>query len=801
MKKIHFLLGFLLCLTGAQAQIGTVLNSENNQPLPNVVVITEGSVEFRNTNTKGQVDLSAFSNAENLEFRLLGFKTQYISYSAYRDAGYVIAMSPILFNLDQVVISSNKRLERDRLIPNRIRKIGQNAVILANPQTAADLLGNSGEVYIQKSQQGGGSPMIRGFGTNRVLISVDGVRMNTAIFRSGNLQNVISIDPFAVQSTEVIFGPGSVIYGSDAIGAVMSFQTLAPQLSLDEKVIVSGSVVARAASVNNELATHFDVSVAGKKWGSTTSFSFTEFGDLKMGRFGPDEYLRTFNVERIDSSDVVVNNPDPEIQLGSGYSQSNLMQKIRFRPNNVWDLEYALHYSTTGDVPRYDRLNTLRNGKPRDAEWYYGPQVWLMNHLSANYTKSNNFFDAVSIDLAVQNFEESRINRNFNSADKFARTENVVAYSGNIDFTKLIGNGQEITYGAEVVFNDVNSKGIVTDINTGVQRPANSRYPQSTWASYAAYVAYRQSLGENTTLHAGARYNSFIIDAQFDTSLFELPFNKAVVNDGALTGSIGLVHETDNGWWFKLTGSTGFRAPNVDDLGKIFDPADQTVVVPNANLKAEYAWNGEISIIKSVSDIFKVELTGYYTLLSDALVIRDFQLNGQDSIIFQGEVSKVKAIQNASSADVLGAQVAIDLKLTKNFGFHTRFNYQAGNEELDNGDTAPLRHVAPWFGLSGLTYRNGSTLLELSADYNGEVRFENFALDEGINTSVFPKDKNGNPYSPSWYRFNFRVMTQLNPTWSVSGGVDNFTNQRYRQYRSGIAAGGRNIVLSLRASF
>ena len=112
-----------------------------------------------------------------------------------------------------------------------------------NPQTTADLLSNSGEVFIQKSQQGGGSPMIRGFATNRVLIAVDEVRMNNAIFRSGNLQNVISIDPFAVENTEVLFGPGSVIYGSDAIGGVMSFTTLAPKFSDSSKVLISGCLL------------------------------------------------------------------------------------------------------------------------------------------------------------------------------------------------------------------------------------------------------------------------------------------------------------------------------------------------------------------------------------------------------------------------------------------------------------------------------------------------------------------------------------------------------------------------------
>jgi hemoglobin/transferrin/lactoferrin receptor protein len=119
--------------------------------------------------------------------------------------------------LNEVVISANRWEQNLREVSSRVTKVGAQQIQFQNPQTAADLLGLSNQVFIQKSQLGGGSPMIRGFATNRVLLVVDGVRMNNAIFRSGNLQNVISLDANAIEETEVIFGPGSVMYGSDAI--------------------------------------------------------------------------------------------------------------------------------------------------------------------------------------------------------------------------------------------------------------------------------------------------------------------------------------------------------------------------------------------------------------------------------------------------------------------------------------------------------------------------------------------------------------------------------------------------------
>ncbi|WP_238531658.1 TonB-dependent receptor plug domain-containing protein [Nitritalea halalkaliphila] len=122
---------------------------------------------------------------------------------------------------------------------------------------------------MQKSQQGGGSPMIRGFSANRLLYTVDGIRMNSAIFRSGNLHNVISLDPLSIQSTEVFFGPGAVLYGSDAIGGVMSFQTLRPSFSPSDTLQVSGAAELGLASANGHIRSHAQVAALRKEVGRT----------------------------------------------------------------------------------------------------------------------------------------------------------------------------------------------------------------------------------------------------------------------------------------------------------------------------------------------------------------------------------------------------------------------------------------------------------------------------------------------------------------------------------------------------
>lgn len=801
MKHLITCVVLLVLGFGSQAQVVTITDAQTNKPLEGVTLMSSRGAAFTVTNSKGQASIAAFPTDEPIEIRRLGYRARTVQPDALQAEQYTVRLERSNLELDQVVISATRRVERDRLVANRIRRVDAEQIALQNPQTAADLLGGSGEVFIQKSQQGGGSPMIRGFATNRILIAVDGVRMNNAIFRSGNLQNVISIDPFAVQSAEVVFGPGSVIYGSDAIGAVMSFQTLAPQLSHTDEPLVKGNAALRTSSANDERTAHLDATVGWKRWALVSSFTHNTFGDLRMGTRGPRSYQRTFYVNRIDSVDRVVANPDPLVQVSSGYRQDNFMQKVHFAPSEKLQLTYALHYSTTGLVPRYDRLiETTANRSPRDAEWNYGPQKWMMNHLQIRVGYDTPLWDEATVSIAHQQFEESRITRGFGSNNRNTRVEEVAALSANVDFLKALGNKGQLTYGLEAVTNEVTSTGTRTQIRTLATNPINSRYPQSDWASYAAYAAYRHQLFENFWLQAGARYNVYTLDARFDTSLFALPYNTASLENSAATGSLGLLWQNDN-LWINGAISSGFRAPNVDDIGKIFEQVSGQIMVPNADLKAEYGINYELGVGVLVDERVKVEITGYYTQLNNAMVRRDFRLNGQDFILFDGNTLRVQAIQNAAEARVYGIQAALDADLGQGFGISGRFNWQRGEEELDNGETSRSRHAAPWFGMGRFYWKNEKLLLECSAMYSGEVTFENLAFEERLKTFIYAIDPQGRPWSPSWYTINLRAMVQLNDTFTVSGGLENITDQRYRPYSSGIAAPGRNVVLAVRATF
>jgi len=783
------------------AQVITLKDQQSGAPIDLVTLSSNSPRAFAITNAEGQADIRGFKDAEKIEIRMLGYKTEIMSYSQIEKSGFNITLIQTGINIDGVVVSATRWNQVSSGVPSSIISISSKTVSLLNPQTAADLLGASGKVFIQKSQQGGGSPMIRGFATNRLLYTIDGVRMNTAIFRAGNIQNVISLDPFATENTEVFFGPGSVIYGSDAIGGVMSFQTLTPKLSMTDQPYITGKAVSRYSSANNEKTGHFDINVGWKKWAMLSSISTFNYGDLTMGSHGPEEYLQPYYVQRQDSVDRIVTNNNPKVQTPTGYQQMNVMQKIRFSPNEKWDFQYGFHYSETSAYSRYDRLIRYKNGLPRYAEWFYGPQKWMMNNLNIMNTANNKVYDQLSIRLAQQHFEESRISRDINKPSRETRIEKVEAYSANFDFTKTLRENNTLFYGAEAVWNDVTSIGIDENIVTNVIQEGATRYPQSTWGSFGAYLTDQQHFSDKFMLQAGLRYSMYMLDATFDTTFYPFPYTTAEVSNSALTGSIGFVYKPADKWVISANAATAFRSPNVDDLGKVFDSEPGYVIVPNPDLEAEYAYNADFGLSKVFGKSVKIYTTAYYTILQNAMVRRDFQLNGLDSMMYDGEMSKVQAIQNAAVAHVYGVQLGVEIKLPKGFGFESDFNYQKGEEELDDGTTSPSRHAAPQFGVTRLSYHTGKLDMQFYAQYCGEVSYKNLPEEEKSKTEIYAKDENGDPYSPAWYTLNFKAMYQLNNTFTISAGLENITDQRYRPYSSGIVAPGRNFILALRANF
>jgi hemoglobin/transferrin/lactoferrin receptor protein len=789
-----------MCYFFGTAQQITVLDADSGEEIANVAVFNKDKSKIALSNFDGVFDASVFMGKERITLKHIGyqeFKTTKQQLQKQGQRAYLIMKAQ---QLDEVVMSVSKWEQQKRDIPNRIISLDARAIAFSTPQTAADLLQNSGKVFVQKSQMGGGSPMIRGFATNRLLLSVDGVRMNNAIFRGGNVQNVISIDPFTIKNTEVIFGPGSVIYGSDAIGGVMNFYTKKPVLSQNDSLLVRGNADYRFGTANMENTVHADINLGKKTWSSLTSLTYNNFQDLRMGSHGPDSYERKTYVQTVDGIDELVQNNSPNKQVPTGYDQINFMQKFLFKPNAKWDLNLGAYYSETSDYSRYDRLirPTSDGLGLRSAEWDYGPQKWFMANAQIQKKGNGKVYDGLKLGLAYQFFEESRINRDFQDEIRNTTKEKVDAVNFNIDLeNKKIGDFR-LYYGAEYIYNKVRSNGFDSNINTAEKTDAASRYPDgSTWQSLAGYANGEYKAKPNFTIMSGLRYSHVWVDAVFDDTFYDFPFETADLSTGALTGSIGFSWFPRANLQVTLNGSTGFRAPNIDDVGKIFDSEPGSVVVPNPDLEPEYAYNAEIGIQRNINDKIILKGAAYYTYLVDALVRRDFSYNGVSEIEYGGELSNVQAIQNAAKAYVYGFEFGLEAYLTEQWSLSSNLTFTEGVEEEDDGSETPARHAAPTFGDFHIVWKNQRLRTDLFLNYNGEIGYNDLAVSEQSKEYIYAVDENGNPFAPSWYTLNFRSQYDVTNRFKVTASVENFTDQRYRTYSSGIVAPGIHMILGV----
>ncbi|WP_243878657.1 TonB-dependent receptor plug domain-containing protein [Winogradskyella pelagia] len=778
----------------------TVFEVGTKQPIPYVAISNSGKDKSVFTDINGKASLDIFQIDELLFFDNFLYEAISMTKAAIAIDNFQIFLKPNVESLNQIVLSASKFEQRKRDIPQTIISLDAGDIKLANPQTSADLLDNSGNIFIQKSQLGGGSPMIRGFSTNRLLITIDGVRMNNAIFRGGNVQNVISIDPLSVQNTEVTLGSGSVIYGSDAIGGVMSFYTKKPTLSDNEKPFISTGIMTRYSSANNEKTGHTNFNLGYKKWGFLTNITYTDFDDLRMGSNGPEEYLRSTYVIRDNGQDVVVPNSNPERQIPTGYSQVNLMQKVRFTPSQKLNFDFGIYFTTTSDYPRYDRLIRPDGNGLRSAEWDYGPQQWFMTNFQMTKRSSrSNLYDKLQTTLAYQNFKESRKVRRFQSPLREVRAENVNVFSFNLDFEKRLTTKISFSYGLEYLFNYVGSESREEDILQNTSSPNVTRYPDgSTWQSAAAYANFKYRASPKLVFQSGLRYNQIVARANFEENnqFLNLPFNDSEVNTGALTGSAGFSWFPSDIIRWKLNFSTAFRAPNIDDIGKVFDSEPGSVVIPNNDLEAEYAYGGELGLLLNFDNKVRIDLGTYYTFLDNALIRRNAQLNGATEIIYDGELSTVQSVQNASKAWIYGFEAGIEVNVIKALKLRSQYNVIGGTEDNNNVEV-PIRHVAPNFGRTHLIWNKNRLLLDAFVVYNNELSFNQLAPSELSKDYIYALDENGNPYSPSWYTFNLRSQYTFNDHLSLTASLENITDQRYRPYSSGIAAPGRNLIIAV----
>lgn len=826
MRYIVFFLFFLINGFSFSQRVN-IIDEQTGKIVRHVTVYNEALTISLSSDKDGFVDVSEFNENEKIIFSHISYALLKIKKAILQKQKYIVYLTKQSEQLDEVVLSVFKKAEKINRIAEQIAVISAKDIQKISPQTSADLLATIPGIKVQKSQFGGGSPVIRGMESNRILLVVDGVRMNNAIYRKGHLQSSITVAPNMLDKTEVVFGPSSVMYGSDALGGVIHYYTKTPKLSIENEV--ESQFFSRFSSVNQEITTNVSAELSFSNWASFTSVSYSEFGDLQSGsnrNHGFDNWGKVFYYsENVNGnySETPTKNSDPELLRNTGYNQTDVLQKFFIPLSKNTDLKLNIQYSTSSDVPRFDRLTELSDitdvSDLKFAEWNYGPQSRLLISSQVLINPTKNWIESGAITVAYQNIGESRIQRKFGSLDRSYREETVNIFSVNGDFSVSLTEDKKrvLSYGFEFAYNDVisNSYGKTLNITNGeingfsTNFKVQSRYPDggSNYMSSAVYVDYRQDVTSKSTLNSGIRFTNTNLNATWiDETFIVLPDNDINANHSAVTATIGYVYRPNKNWQLNSVISSGFRSPNIDDVGRVREKAGN-VTVPNIHVKPEFAYNAEIGVQKYFNDKkFRLGTTIFYTLL-DNYIMRDvFTINGSNQVEFDGEMGNAVANQNRGNAFITGYTASYLGKISNTINTTGFITYTKGST-YDTEE--PMSSIPPLFGQFGLNYKKNK--IELGADirFNSKKDIEDFNFTEGIDnhdlTPIVAADATTDVAkyygTPSWMTFSVNGRYLVNDFFSVQARLNNLFDEHYIEFASGVSAPGRNLSVSFVANF
>ncbi|MGB1042058.1 MAG: TonB-dependent receptor [Tenacibaculum sp.] len=820
---------FLLIFTSVFSQTLTIIDAENGKPIEGVAVFNKNKTTSAISDTEGKVVISSFLKNEVLIFSHVVYAEFKAKKTTLKQNSYQVFLSKHSEQLDEVVVSVFKNKAKTNRIAEQVAVIAAKDIEKVSPQTSADLLASIPGIKVQKSQFGGGSPVLRGMESNRVLLVVDGVRMNNAIYRKGHLQNSITVSPNLLDRTEVVFGPSSVIYGSDALGGVIHYYTKTPSLS--EKNAVKGSSFLRYSSVNNEVTSTVSAELQFKKWASFTSVSHSTFGDLKMGEnrsHGFDDWGKVyFYSDNLNGNynENPVANSNVNIQRNTGFSQTDFLQKFFVPLSKNTDLKLNIQYSTSSNVPRFDKLTELKgDGSLKFAEWYYGPQKRLLISPRLEINPKKKWLEEGTITFAYQNVQESRIQRKFGSLDRTYREEEVDIFSVNGDFSVPLAKRRNLGYGFEVSYNDVSStpSGEILQVNNGKIVGFNgdfavqSRYPDggSSYLSTAIYADYRQDINSKSTLNTGLRGTHTVLKAKWiDDTFITLDESDIHVDNQSLTATIGYVYKPTKNWQFNSVISSGFRSPNIDDVGKVREKSGR-LTIPNTDLGPEFAYNFEIGLQKYFNQRkFRIGVNAYYTIL-DQIIIKSPAF-GIDPITYDGETfvaseQTILSNQNLGRAYITGFTASFQGKLHKNWNALGSVTYTKGHTfHKDWITSGPLSSIPPLFGRFDLNYSKNKFEAGANLVFNAKKDISDYNLVEGIDNHTQTPIVNENATNdadkyygtPSWMTVGLYGKYEVNSNITLQTQITNLLDEHYKEFASGVSAPGRNVSVSLITKF
>jgi hemoglobin/transferrin/lactoferrin receptor protein len=647
--------------------------------------------------------------------------------------------------------------------PRRVFNVSQDVTVLEkselerrSPTILPDLLRGPEGVYVQQTTPGQATPIIRGLIGSSVLTLVDGMRLNNAFFRPSPTQYLALVDPNIVDRLEIVRGPGSTLYGSDALGGVLNILTHVPRFEWDAWR-TNGKVLAQFGSADISGGGRMMVEGGKRGIGFSGGITYRNIGDLRgggaIGTQEPSDY--------------------------SSYAADGTVFVERDRQDFFLNAQYLRQPKT----PRYDEVTTgFGQTQPSSSRFFFEPNDRLFVHGRYRLYHPVSFVDRIEVHASYQQVNDDRRAMDFGSTIEQRERNRSDLIGFTTQMTTEWPRSMTLTYGTEAYFDTVRSSRLGTDSLTGTINRLQSRFASgSSMNTWAVYVQGEWHLHPRLTAIAGGRISYFDVDIPQADRQVGTAFH--VVTP---TGNLGLIfHLTETVNLVSNIGR-GFRVPNVFDLSTLGDRPGNRFNLPNPSLGPEQIYSGDVGV-KVASSRLTGEAFVFYSFIPDKI---ETQPTGGTTTSGQQIVQN----ENTNQVTIVGIEAGGRYRVMDQWDLVAGMTLTHGEEEFADGRKAPASLIPPINGLFGSLYRFSPNLWVES--------FVRVALRQDRLSERDSSDPRINPDgTPGWITVTIRGGWQINPVFQIRVALENLFNQPYREHGSGISAPGRNFVLAVQARF
>ncbi len=664
--------------------------------------------------------------------------------------------------VDDVIVVKSTLIEEEQLSnPNQSVLMDKYDIMMRNNGFTSYLVEHIPGIQVRESEYGLGSPVIRGLSGYRVLSLIDGIRLNNSITRLSSNNFVGTVDPFTISRLEVIKGPLSVLYGSDAIGGTVNYITMRPIFAKDDDLSSTVNGLYRSSNngftYNQNVFCSFNDSIA-----FVGSGTYGKFNDLRAGgEIGK--------------------------QNNTGYDYLSGFGKALFR---LGEKHYFLYNFMLMEV--YDVYSFNESGKEEDGFDYrakYRPSIKRMLTFIRHTFFMENIVDKITTTISFQRQSETKYEQAYSNLEEVINRYNSVdSYGTRIEAKSRMDN-VELYYGIDIYLEDITSRENIYNIvdKTYSYKSRGEFQDDSNFNSYALYLISKLNISKNSLFTGGIRYSYYDIDCPIKQSESYYRLQDSIENIqrdlDALTGTVGYVHKISKQFIGKLNLSQGYRVPNVEDLSAKRNVESNYWYEGNPDLSPEQFYSVEASIIFRETEAFSIGLTGYF--------MRGFDLYEYEhrGFVTYNNVDYPLISKTNIGSKMYGTELQYDVEILKPLSVYGNLSYSYGEDLSRN---VPMFGIPPIQGLNGIKSR--CKLRKDVLESNMYVRYA------ARRTRLHPVEKiAGVDETDAWWTLNLSIVYFFEDDLRFMCKVENIFDKAYKVYNldSYMYSTGIDMLLSV----